>query len=304
MLGMKSRQSSPAARGGHAVVLEPAIRCDRCSTCRAGHLELCPSGSFAGFGDGRRAPHVYDLAAPPAAPDPPNVDDDAALLEALAVAVHAGPPRGCSIHVARRGDRLRSRSGCGRQGAARPGNHGDHRHRATRASRRGRGGWRRGRRTPRGGERSPIDAVIECAGPDEAVALAVDLVRPGGRVVIVGIPASDQTSVPASAARRKGIAMQWCRRTRRSDFAEAIDLLPRQVEVGSLIEPSLQPRRRDGCLPGSRRSAWPQGHRPARASASDGSARHRRRSRTSWDDRPVRARHACLDATRVGRDRQ
>ena len=223
---------------GMRVVLEPAIPCDRCSTCRAGDLELCPSGSFAGFGETDGGLRTY-MTWPRHLlhPIPPNVDDEnAALLEALAVAVHA-------VHLA--GVDPSSRVaviGCGPIGllavrvlrvrgitaitAIEP-----LAHRAAAVA----AGAEADARAA-GASDQPIDAVIECAGPDEAVALAVDLVRPGGRVVIVGIPASDQTSVPASVARRKGIAMQWCRRTRRSDFAEAIDLLASgRIEVGSLI---------------------------------------------------------------------
>ena len=221
---------------GLRVVLEPAIPCERCPTCRAGDVELCPSGSFAGFGEMDGGLRTY-MSWPRRLlhPVPPDIDDgDAAVLEALAVAVHAAHLAG--VDPSRRVAVI----GCGPIGllvikvlcawgvtsiaAIEP-----LAHRAAAAA-------AGAEISAAGASDQSIDVVIECAGPDPAVALAVDLVRPGGRVVVVGIPASEHTSVPASVARRKGIAIQWCRRTRRSDFAEAIDLLATgTIEVGSLI---------------------------------------------------------------------
>jgi L-iditol 2-dehydrogenase len=50
--------------------------------------------------------------------------------------------------------------------------------------------------------------AFEAAGEDAALADAIDNVRPGGRVVLVGIPGGDRTSFTASTARRKGLTLR------------------------------------------------------------------------------------------------
>jgi L-iditol 2-dehydrogenase len=227
------------AEPGVRVVLEPAIPCGRCATCQSGHLELCPTTRFAGFADTDGGLRTWMTWPKPLVhPIPPTIDDDdAGLLEALGVAVHA-------VHLAGVDARTRvAVIGCGPIGllvikVLRA--HGVEAiaaldplgHRATAAEAAGAVIDRRAALTDAGW----VDVVIECAGPDPAVAKAVDLVRPGGRIVLVGIPSSEQTAVPASIARRKGVTLQWCRRMRPADFRQAIDLAAAgRVELGSLI---------------------------------------------------------------------
>ena len=57
-----------------------------------------------------------------------------------------------------------------------------------------------------------VDVAFEMSGSDGALADAIAAVRPGGRVVIVGIPAGDRTSFEAATARRKELSLQLCRR--------------------------------------------------------------------------------------------
>jgi L-iditol 2-dehydrogenase len=56
------------------------------------------------------------------------------------------------------------------------------------------------------------DVTFEMAGTDDAVRLAMAAVRPGGRVVLGGIPGNDQTTFQASVARRKGLTIAMVRR--------------------------------------------------------------------------------------------
>jgi L-iditol 2-dehydrogenase len=67
--------------------------------------------------------------------------------------------------------------------------------------------WIKGETAGRG-----VDVSIECAGAPETPAQAVDAVRPGGRVVLVGIPSDDRIDLPAAPARRKGVTIKLCRR--------------------------------------------------------------------------------------------
>jgi len=56
------------------------------------------------------------------------------------------------------------------------------------------------------------DVVIEAAWGGEAVAQAIRMARPGGRVVLVGIPREHICAFPAGEARRKGLTIFMSRR--------------------------------------------------------------------------------------------
>jgi L-iditol 2-dehydrogenase len=79
------------------------------------------------------------------------------------------------------------------------------------------------------------DVAFEMAGAGEAVQLAVLATRPGGRVVLGGIPASDQITFQASSARRKGLTIAMARRMNEV-YPRAIGLAAGgQVELASLV---------------------------------------------------------------------
>jgi len=56
------------------------------------------------------------------------------------------------------------------------------------------------------------DVAIEFAGTDAALAVAIDAVRPGARVVVGGIPDADRWTFEAAPARRKGLSLVMSRR--------------------------------------------------------------------------------------------
>lgn len=57
-----------------------------------------------------------------------------------------------------------------------------------------------------------LDVVYECCGQQEAVDQAFDLLKPGGKLVVVGIPGFDFWSVNVEKTRRKEIMIQFIRR--------------------------------------------------------------------------------------------
>jgi L-iditol 2-dehydrogenase len=57
-----------------------------------------------------------------------------------------------------------------------------------------------------------LDVVFECCGKQEAVHQAVDILKPGGKLVIVGIPEFMLWSFDAEKVRRKEISIQMIRR--------------------------------------------------------------------------------------------
>ena len=61
-----------------------------------------------------------------------------------------------------------------------------------------------------------FDAVFECCGKQEAIDQAVEILKPGGTLLIVGIPETDRISFDISKIRRKEIAVQNVRRQNNS----------------------------------------------------------------------------------------
>jgi L-iditol 2-dehydrogenase len=83
--------------------------------------------------------------------------------------------------------------------------------------------------------RHGVDVAFEAAGEDAAVETTIEAAKPGGRVVIVGIPAVDHYTFSASTARRKGLTIAICRRMKHT-YPRAIRLVESgQVDVRSLV---------------------------------------------------------------------
>ena len=57
-----------------------------------------------------------------------------------------------------------------------------------------------------------LDAVFECCGDQEALDQAVTLLKPGGNLIVVGIPECEKWSVGVDATRRKEISILFVRR--------------------------------------------------------------------------------------------
>jgi L-iditol 2-dehydrogenase len=57
-----------------------------------------------------------------------------------------------------------------------------------------------------------LDVVFECCGKQEAVDQAVDLLKPGGKLMIVGIPEFERWAFDVDKTRRREITVQYVRR--------------------------------------------------------------------------------------------
>jgi L-iditol 2-dehydrogenase len=236
-------------RRGQRVAVDPADPCGDCDLCRTGRGHLCLALRFAGYGTvdwGLRSLMAWPRRLLAPLPDAIK-DQDAALLEPLGVALHGidlGRVRpGMSAGV----------FGCGPIGlllvqvlramgvspivAIDP-----LPHRLAAAASMGATevdapsfGVRAEDRMAHG-TGPPLDAVFEAAGEDGAVEEAIAAIRPGGRAVLVGIPASDRTSFRASVARRKGLTILLSRRMRAPDLPRAINMVEAGiVDLESLI---------------------------------------------------------------------
>ncbi|MBM3295860.1 MAG: zinc-binding dehydrogenase [Candidatus Aminicenantes bacterium] len=73
-----------------------------------------------------------------------------------------------------------------------------------------------------------LDAVYECSGAPEAIAQAVEVVKPGGRIYQVGIPMAETITYPAAKLRRREISIQHVRRQNRC-LERAIALIGMKV---------------------------------------------------------------------------
>jgi L-iditol 2-dehydrogenase len=218
-------------RAGERVAADPAIPCGRCHVCSAGDAHLCSAGRFAGYPGtpgALRAELTWPTDLLHAVPDGLG-DDVAVLAEPLGIALHAADLAGI-----RGGERV-GVVGCGPIGlllirvldhlGATVAVATDHlTHRLEVATVLG------ARATLVAGpvaavDDADLDVAFEVAGEDPAIDDAVRAVRPGGAVVLVGIPGGERSSFVAETARRKELTVRLCRRMRADDLPRALDLL-------------------------------------------------------------------------------
>jgi L-iditol 2-dehydrogenase len=219
-------------RRGERVAIDPAIPCETCRACRDGYRNLCYNIRFAGHGatDGM----MRELMAWPTHllhPLPDQVSDaEGAMLEPLGVAVHAldlgHVPFGATVAVVGCGPigllliQLLRAAGVSRVLAVEPL---AHRREAAAKS-----GADEVVEPTAGVSGYGGDVAFEVSGSDDAVRLTFDSVRPGGRVVLAGIPDDDTTTFRASLARRKGLTIAMVRRMNEV-YPRAISIVARGV---------------------------------------------------------------------------
>ena len=87
------------------------------------------------------------------------------------------------------------------------------------------------------GEAEPagVDFVFECAGEQETLDQAVELLKPGGTLVMVGIPEFDEVSFQPHSLRRKELTIKNVRRQNHC-MAPAIEMVSSgRISVGPLM---------------------------------------------------------------------
>jgi L-iditol 2-dehydrogenase len=210
---------------GDLVAVDPAIPCGRCEVCLEGHPNICPTVRFAGTPPTDGA--LRELVAWPAQqvfrlPDGMRADTGAAL-ETLGVCLHAlnlshlrladrvavlgvGPIGLLIVRLARLAGaaeifvtdpnpkRLAAALALGADDAIQVGV-GEPVADVMRMTG-GRG----------------VDMSFEAAGALETPQQGIDMLRPGGTLVLVGICAEDRIPLAAGASRRKGVTIKLSRR--------------------------------------------------------------------------------------------
>jgi L-iditol 2-dehydrogenase len=240
-------QVGPAVRllkSGDRVAIDPAIVCGVCDQCLAGRPNTCRRLLYLGT-PGQVSGALGEFIVMPERnchPLPEGLTfEEGVLVEPLSIALHGlkmardpvpktiavlgAGPIGLSVVLAARAggietiyatDRIDERVHiAGEKGAAWAGNPG------------------REDIVAEIGRRSPeqVDAVYECCGDQSALDQAVDLLKPGGCLFIIGIPAEDRISFDIHTLRRKELSLHNVRR-QKGCIEEAISLIhKRETDV-------------------------------------------------------------------------
>lgn len=210
---------------GDRVAVDPAMSCGTCDQCRAGRLHTCRTLRFLGC-PGQAEGCLSERVVMPREccfPVPADMTlEQAAAIEPLSIGIYAAgfaaPLRGQRIGILGFGpiglsillpalaggvdrvyvtDRVPERLTIAqRTGATWTGNP-------------DRGNVLQDIRT-----REPLllDTVFECCGQQSALDTAVELLKPGGKLVLVGIPEVDRITFPIDLLRRKELCIQNIRR--------------------------------------------------------------------------------------------
>lgn len=227
---------------GHKVAVDPLASCGQCDLCRSGRANICRHQSFLGC-PGQAPGALAEYLVMPAAccyPVPGSISSAetvvmepfsiglyaqrvANLQRAAKIAILGSGPIGLCVLLACRAaaqcttymtdlidDRLALARRCGADWTGHPPQI-DH------------------------VESLGMDFVFECAGKQETLDQAVELLKPGGTLLIVGIPEEDRVSFSIHTLRRKEIRLINVRR-QNNCTAPAIQLVARgKVNLAPLV---------------------------------------------------------------------
>lgn len=80
-----------------------------------------------------------------------------------------------------------------------------------------------------------LDVVFECCGQQEAIDQAVELLKPGGKLMIIGIPEFERWSLPVDKSRHKELCIQNVRRQNEA-VQVALDMMARgEISVSPMV---------------------------------------------------------------------
>ena len=234
---------------GRRVAADPAIPCGHCEQCLEGNSNLCNHVIFSGHGSQDGSLREYMLWPHEnlhLLPDEVS-DDDGAMLEPLGVAIHAVDlghiKTGMRVGVFGVGTIGLLTQQVARAAGATEIYVSDRRqHRLDAAEELGAhhlyvadDHFTESQAVLTDTQKRGLDVVFECAGDNSAVESAIAACKPGGTVVLVGIPGDDRSSFTASTARRKGLTIRMSRRMK-PVYPRAISLVQRgRVNVRALV---------------------------------------------------------------------
>jgi len=236
-------------RKGERVAIDPAIPCGQCDFCREGNPNFCASLRFAGdgmtVGGGLQEYLSWPLKSLVSLPDQIPFAE-ASALEALGVGMHAidlGHLRvGMSVGIFGCGPiglmmvQLARLSGAGYIVAT------DNIPQRVEAARRfgadlalQADGGKEVEEIMAATHKRGLDVTFEVAGTNPAVDAATITARAGAKVILVGIPAENQTCFNPSIVRRKGLTVKWVRRMK-NVYRRAINLVQNgRIDMAAMI---------------------------------------------------------------------
>jgi L-iditol 2-dehydrogenase len=222
---------------GEPVVVEPAVSCHECDQCRQGRENTCFNLRFLGTpGQGNGCLSEY-IVMPEECCFPTHYGisfERGALCEPLAIAVYSVQQSrvspGADVAILGAGPIGLSCMVCAKAQGARACYMTEKIGERVDMARKGGAAWVGNPlkedvvaaildQQPLG-----MDVVYECAGQQETVDQAVDLLKPGGKLMLVGIPREDRISFAIDKLRRKEITLINVRRQNGCTQA-AIDLI-------------------------------------------------------------------------------
>jgi len=215
----------PCLTVGDRVTFDPAMPCGQCDQCRAGRAHTCRKLKFLGCPGQAEGCLCDELVMPEECCFPigeATTLDQAALVEPLSIGLYAvklsgvsagakvgilgAGPIGLSVLLPARAagaaavymtDKLDDRLAVARAGGA---------------------DWTGNPNTEAvvkqiyAAEPAQLDIVFECCGDPAALDQAVEMLKPGGKLMIVGIPEVDRISFDIDELRHKELAIQNVRR--------------------------------------------------------------------------------------------
>jgi L-iditol 2-dehydrogenase len=236
-VAVKTGGGTVRVKPGDRIAIDPAVYCGACDQCLAGRENTCRNLVFLGC-PGQREGCLSEYIVLPEKccfPIPSSMSFERAVLsEPFAIALYAVEramvPKGARAAVLGAGPIGMSVLAALRQTQAGPVYMTDLVEERLTLARSLGAAWCGNARTvdpvAEISRREPLllDAVFECCGKTEALRQAIDLLKPGGTLAIVGIPSEDESPLPLHALRRKEITVKNIRRQNRCT-QKALDLL-------------------------------------------------------------------------------
>jgi L-iditol 2-dehydrogenase len=235
-------------RPGDRVAVEPSISCGSCDQCRAGRPHTCRSIKFLGHPGDRHGALAEFFVLPERNLFPVPVGmtmAEAMLAEPLSIALHAlqlgGGYPGPTVAVLGTGPIGLCVLLCLRAAGVRDLYAADRSEARIQAALKAGAVWSGNpdRQDVACGilERRPLgmDAVFEASGDPAAVEQAIEMVKPGGRITLIGIPLEERIAYPTAVARRKEIAFHNVRRQNRCIERALLLIENRHIDVAWLM---------------------------------------------------------------------